>query len=426
MINILIQLQVINKILATQDFSFITQNNIDSSYFPNLTKEFVFINKHYFTYGKVPDTVTFLNAFPEFEIIEVNEPITYLVNELYREYNESFLASTFNKIKSLLLSGDTDGAMNLFSKSAQTALTRKNLEAVNILDDISRYDAYIEKCNDFNKYYITTGFKELDDSLGGGIDRQNAYFVISARAGIGKTLIMTKFAAAAASKGLKVGFYEGEMTVDKLAYRYDTLTSHISNGSIMHGNTNVANNYKIFLDNLVKKKDKHFYILTRDMVPDERVTVSVLEAFVDKYNLDILFVDQISLLDSTLRNARSFEQVAEISKELKSLQSRKNIPIVVASQQNRNSIEEGKLAGTENLALSDRVGQDASEVLFISKDDNIMTFNLAKARDGAKKYVLKYRVDFDKGQFTYLPDSDEEESTDETIGQVEVEGEDVF
>ena len=113
MINILIQLQVINKILATQDFSFIIQNNIDSSYFPNLTKEFVFINKHYFTYGKVPDTVTFLKSFPDFEIIEVNEPVAYLVNELYREYNESFFASTFNKIKSLLLSGKTDEAMNL-------------------------------------------------------------------------------------------------------------------------------------------------------------------------------------------------------------------------------------------------------------------------------------------------------------------------
>lgn len=422
----LIQLQVINKILATHDFSFITQNNIDSSYFPNFTSEFIFINKHYLLYGQVPDTVTFLKSFPEFEVIEVNEPVQYLVNELYRERNESFLATTFNKIKSLLLAGKTDDAMNLFSKSAQTALSKKNLEAVNILEDISRYDSYVEKCNDFNKYYITTGFRELDDSLGGGIDRQNAYFVISARAGIGKTLIMTKFAAAAASKGLKVGFYEGEMTVDKLAYRYDTLTSHISNGSIMHGNSSVANTYKMFLDNLTTS-NKHFYILTRDMVPDEKVTVSVLESFVDKYDLDILFVDQISLLDSNLKGARSFEQVADISKELKSLQSRKNIPIVVASQQNRTAVEEGKLAGTENLALSDRVGQDASEVLFISKDENVMTFNIAKARDGAKKYVLKYLVDFDKGVFSYIPDSDTIVSeTSEQPVRVNASGEAVF
>ena len=403
----LTQIQAINKILSDHDFSFILENNIDSEYFPNFKKEFVFIKKHYAQYSQVPDQATFLKQFPDFEIIQVNESKDYLVNELYREHNENFLISTFNKIKNLVIAGKTDDAMNLFSANANVAASKKFMDAVDLLHDQSRYDSYLDKCSDFNKYYLPTGFRELDDSLGGGIDRQNAYFVISARAGIGKTLIMVKFAVEAVNRGLKVGFYEGEMTADKIGFRFDTLMSHISNSAIMHGNISVANDYKSYLDNL--GKNKHLYVLTRDMVPEDRVTVHTLEAFVDKYNLDILFVDQISLLDSDLRGGRSFEQVAEISKGLKNLQARRNIPIVVASQQNRSAIEEGKVAGTENLALSDRVGQDASEVLFISKNDNIMTFNIAKARDGAKKYILKYQVDFDKGRFYYLPDDDEEQ-----------------
>ena len=394
-----------NWILASHDFSFILENNIDSDYFPNYKKEFVFIRKHYTQYGQVPDQATFLKQFPDFEIIQVSESVDYLVNELYREHNESFLITTFNKIKNLVVAGKTEDAMNLFSANANVAAGKRYMEAVDLLGDTSRYDSYLDKCNDFGKYYLSTGFRELDDSLGGGIDRENAYFVISARAGIGKTLIMVKFAVEAVNKGLKVGFYEGEMTADKIGYRFDTLMSHISNSSIMHGNISVANDYKAYLDNL--SKNKHLYILTRDMVPEDRVTVHTLEAFVDKYDLDILFVDQISLLDSDMRSGKSFEQVAEISKGLKNLQARRNIPIVVASQQNRSAIEEGKMAGTENLALSDRVGQDASEVLFISKNDDIMTFNIAKARDGAKKYILKYQVDFDKGRFYYLPDEDE-------------------
>ena len=259
---------------------------------------------------------------------------------------------------------------------------------------------------------MSTGFPELDDSLGGGIDRKNAYFVISARAGIGKTLVMIKFATAAVAKGLKVGLYEGEMTVDKIAGRYDTLVSNISNGAITHGNIDIANKYKKFLDGLASSQKGKFYVLTRDMVSDNKMTVDVLRNFVEKYDLDILFVDQLSLLDSTSRSRVSYEQAADISKSLKNLQVQKHIPIVVASQQNRTSLESGELAGTQNLSLSDRIGQDATEVLFLTKDDNILKMNIAKARDGCKKYVLTYRVNFDNGTFIYVPDDEEEPEKD--------------
>lgn len=306
------------------------------------------------------------------------------------------------------MAGKSDEAINLFSGASQKISSGKRLDAINILQDTSRYDSYLDKCNNFDKYYLSTGFRELDDSLGGGIDRLNSYFVISARPGIGKTLVMVKFAAAAVAKGLKVGFYEGEMTVDKIAGRFDSITSHISNGSINHGNIGVANQYKLYLDSL-KDQDGQFYILTRDMIDGNKVTVDTLNSFIDKYNLDILFVDQLSLLDARNKYGRAFEQAAEISKDLKNLQVRKHIPIIVASQQNRLAIEEGKVAGTENLSLSDRIGQDSTEVICLSKNENILKIDIAKARDGAKKYQLKYEIDFDKGVFTYIPDEDEVE-----------------
>lgn len=424
----LTQLQIINLILASHDFSFIIDNNLTSDYFPDLKKEFIFLNKHYITYGQVPDQATFLKQFPEFEIIEVKESPEYLLNELYREHNEKFLVTTFNKIRSLLMAGKTDEAMDLLSNSSSEASSNKKMEAVDILTDTSRYDSYIEKCHDFNKYYVTTGFRELDLTLGGGIDRQNSYFVISARAGIGKTLIMVKFAAAAVQAGLKVGMYEGEMTVDKIAGRYDTLVSHISNSAITHGNIKVSNVYKNYLDGLSAKNSKgKFYILTRDMVADNKVTVSTLRSFVEKYELDMLFVDQLSLLDTESHYRQSYEQMAEISKALKNLQVQKRIPIVVASQQNRSSLESGELAGTQNLSLSDRIGQDATEVIFLSKDENLMKINIAKARDGYIKNLLTYEVDFDKGVFNYVPDEEEPEYAEEKEEDPRIgEGENVF
>lgn len=399
----LTQIQLLNKIISDKDYSIIADNNLSKDYFPQTSDEFNYIVNHYNKYNQVPDIETFIKTFPKFEVINVTESTEYLISELYRKKNENYLANTFNKIRDLLMKGKTEDAMNVFTSSAEGLSENKKLDAVDILSDTSRYDIYIDKTRDFSKYYVTTGFKELDESLGGGIDRRNAYFVISARAGYGKTLIMIKMAAAAANRGLRVGFYEGEMSVEKIGNRLDTIISHIPNSSINHGRIEISNEYKLFLDNLKNNHNGNLFILTRDMVPDNRMTVNVLKSFVEKYKLDILFVDQISLLDDSHYAKQTFEQAANISKDLKNLQVQKHIPIVLASQQNRASIEEGKYAGTQNLSLSDRIGQDATDVVFITKEDDIMTFNIAKARDGCKQNVLSYLVDYNKCTWDYIP-----------------------
>ena len=408
----LTQVQVLNKILSEKDYSIISENNLTKEHFPKYVSEFNFILNHYKKYNQVPDVETFVKNFPSFEIFNVNESTEYLVNELYKERTDNYLANTFNKIRDLIINGKTDEAMNVLSTASTKAYENKKLEAVDILEDISRYDIYVDKTQDFAKYYITTGFKELDASFGGGIDRRNAYFVVSARAGYGKTLVMIKMAAAAAEKGLRVGFYEGEMSLDKIGNRLDSIMSHISNSSINLGKVEIANTYKVFLENLKDNHNGNLFVLTRDMVPDNRVTVDVLRAFVEKYNLEMLFVDQISLLDDSHYAKQTFDQAANISKDLKNLQVQKHIPIVLASQQNRTSIEEGKYAGTQNLSLSDRIGQDATDVVFLNKEDSVMTFNIAKARDGCKQNVLTYQVNFNNCEWVYLPQEDDKLTMD--------------
>lgn len=407
----LTQLQVLNLILDKKDIEFLSV--LDSKQFSQYKTEFNFILNHYKQYQQIPDIQTFLKVFPDFDVVQVTESKDYLLKTLNTEYNEEFLARTFNKIRDLLLKGKTDEAMTVLSRASSKAETSKQFTALDILSDISRYDEYLDKCNNFDDHFVSTGFKELDKSFGGGIDRDNGYFVISARPGVGKTLIMIKFITAAVQKGLRVGLYEGEMTANKIAGRFDTMVSHISNSAINHGGSHVANKYKTYLEELRKNTKGEFFVLTRDMVKEQKMTVDVLRTFVDKYDLDMLFVDQISLLDSTSWSSKAFEQVAEISRELKKLQVQKHIPIVVASQQNREKIEEGAFAGTQNISMSDRIGQDATEVVYISKKDNIMTFNIAKSRDGCSKYTLSYNVDIDKGQFTYIPDEDDLQETNQ-------------
>ena len=401
----LTQLQVLNIILSTGNLSIILDNGLTADYFPNFRNEFNFIYLHYKNYNQVPDLATFLKSFPDFEVLQVNESIDYLLDELYREKNENFLASTFNKIRDLLLKGDTDKAMDLLSRSADQAQESKHLNAVDILSDTSRYDEYLDKCSNLTNYYVTTGFKELDQILGGW-DRKNEYATIIARSGQGKSWCLLKSIVAAASRGLTVGLYSGEIELNKVSFRMDTLMSHISNTKIIRGNVDVGVQYKNYLDNLKNNHKGKIYVLTPDMI-NEDPTVDTLTSFVEKYNLDILYVDQQTLLTDRNRARTSFEKAANISKDIKMLQVRKHIPIITVTQQNRTSVEDNGFAGTEHIGQSDRIGQDSTTIIGVSQKDGIMTLHIVKARDGGTGKTLNYSIDLDTGKFEYIQEEGE-------------------
>lgn len=387
--------------LTTGDATLITIRGLTKEYFPQYSAEFAFINNHFLQYNKIPDLATFLKVFPNFEVIEVNESVEYLLNELTREKTESYIVKAFNKVRDLLTSGKTDEAVKVIYDTTENLSNNTHIDAVDILDDISRYDDYLEKCNDFSKYYLTTGLPELD-ALIGGFDRQEDYVTVSARSGVGKSWILLKFITAAVNKGMTVGIFNGEMTVNKVGYRFDTLNSSLSNWKLVHGNIDIAAKYKDYLDNLKANHKGHLYVLTRDKI-NGPADVNALRGFIDKYNLDVLFVDQHSLLDDMRKGRTEFERAANISKDIKLLQVTKHIPIITVSQQNRSKVDEEKGAGTENISNSDRIAQDSTVIIFLSQEDDIMTLSIAKARDGGTGKKLKYMIDLDHGKFTFIP-----------------------
>ena len=101
----------------------------------------------------------------------------------------------------------------------------------------------VEVVDNPDKYFITTGFKELDKILGGWNTQEDVATIV-ARNGLGKSWVLFKCAAAAAQAGKRVGVYSGEMSEDSVGFRVDSIIQHISNGSLVHGSASVKNQYK--------------------------------------------------------------------------------------------------------------------------------------------------------------------------------------
>ena len=414
------QLQVLNKVLQTKDFSLIELNNLTEDFFFNYKAEFNYIKNHYEKYQSVPDKLTFINIFPEFDIIEVTEPDNYLIEQLYKDYNSSFIASRFNQIKKLIEEDKTDEAMAYLVNSVDNLHQGSAIQSHDLLNDTSRYDRYLERVANHDKYYIRTGFPELDNIIG-GLDRENENMVIAARTGIGKTWTLLIMAAAAVQQGLRVGIYSGEMSVDKVGYRIDTIIGGINNNIITRGiDTSVQMQYKNYLENLKKgiySKDGRgaLKILTPNDIAGP-ATVAALRAFVEKEHLEILFIDQYSLLEDTSHAQSGHERVANISKAVKNLQVMKRIPIVSVAQMNRTKNDDGE-KDTTQIGLSDRIGQDATCVIMLDREreyldeqktqvkDDKLIMDITKSRDGGTGKLV-YKANFNTGKFLILNPND--------------------
>lgn len=407
------QVQIINKVLQNKDYSLISMNNLTEDHFFQYKAEFNFIKNHYDKFRAVPDRLTFLNTFPDFDIVDVSEPDTYLIEQLFIDYNTSYMANGFNTIKKLIESGRIAEAASFFTSAAEGLHKGTSMTCTDIFEDTSRYDRYLDRMQNKDKYYISTGFPELDKIIG-GIDTQNENMVIAARTGVGKSWTLLMMAAAGARQGKVVGIYSGEMSVDKVAYRIDTLLGHIDNQAITRGNDfdpSVPVKYKNYLDNLKYQIPGTVKVLTPNDIAGP-ATVSALRNFIEKNNLDMLLVDQYSLLEDTSRAKTTHEKVANISREIKNLQVLSGIPIISVSQMNRTTSEDGE-QDTTQIGLSDRIGQDATCIIMLSRkltyadedktqvQDDQLILNVVKSRDGGNGKLI-YKADFNKGTFIYL------------------------
>lgn len=405
----MIQLQTLNYILSKRDDKFLSLHNLDISYFSDYRDEYNFIVSHLKEFHNIPDKVTFLTTFPDFDIFDVDETPDFLIKSLQEDRNTRILAQTFNKIRESIGENNIDKALTIYKESFEKIHNNSNVVVTNIFDNTSRYERYVDRTTDFSKFYVKTGFSELDEKIGGW-DRNEELATLIARPGQGKSWCLLKIALYAAKQGLNVGIYSGEMSEDKVGYRIDTLLSHISNTKIIHGNSEVQVEYKKYMDSVREEIKGSIKVLTPAMIHG-MATVSVLQSFIENENLDMLCIDQHSLLDDE-RGAKSpIEKASNISRDLKALQVLKKIPIIAVSQQNRESTENG--VSVANVSQSDRIGQDSTIVIAIEQKDDILTLNLVKSRDSVSGLKLQYKINLDRGIFTYIPSSESKETASE-------------
>lgn len=401
-------LQIISKVLLTQDISIIENYQLTEEYFTGWEDEYNFIVNHYKKYGTVPDKVTFLDTFNDLDIVEVDESDEYLVNTI-REENLYYKSVPVVQNIAKLLKTDANKAVEYMYEAIQELQPQYNVSYTDISKTVKdRYNQHLDRKNNKDKYFLTTGFKELDDIIY-GLQRGEEFLFIAARINEGKSWILEKITTHIWELGLNVGYISAEMSSDKIGYRFDTLKGHFSNKALTWGLDGINEEEFLQYANTTENSNNCFIVASpKDF--DNRVTISRLRNLIKTFNLDFLAIDGITYLtdERYKKGDNKTTTLTNLSEDLMGLSIEMKIPIAVVGQANRGGVVYGDdnddTPGLEHIKDSDGMAANASKVLTLrqQKELETITIGIKKNRDGYVGGKISYKWNIDIGDFEYL------------------------
>lgn len=257
----------------------------------------------------------------------------------------------------------------------------------NMKDSIIEGIGYVEKAVK-SKGQITgvpSGFAKLDALTSGFHEAE--FIVIGARPSIGKTaLALSMMKYIAFDKSIPCGFFSLEMPRLSITQRLMAMESNVDMSRVRNGLLKLSEIQRI-QDAAGKMFEKPLYLV--DTPNMHMLDIKSLARRMKKtYDIQILFIDYIGLITPDKPHPNSWEDVAEISKQLKALARELNIPIVALSQLGREA--EVKGSNIAQLRGSGAIEQDADVVMLLERE-RIMpapptqpaVLNLAKQRNGS-------------------------------------------
>lgn len=395
----MIEAQVISKLLDEGNIDILLNENINSTYFITYNEEAKFIFTHYNEYKKVPTKETFLGKFTEFELTSSAEDWQYLITSLREGYMFSELAKLFNSSTSVIENNALEGYQLIKNKIAELESIKPITSNDIIANAQMRLDTYENKLNNTNENVIKIGLDEMDDKLFGW-NMGEELVTIMARTNQGKSWLLLEFLMNAWKQGKRVGLYSGEMSSEQIGYRFDALYNHFSNLNLMRANKEEQKAYKEYIDQLKENKNCFIVITPKDL--GHLATVNDIDYMIKKYNLDIVGVDQYSLMED-YRSKKGDPlriRLGNISADLFNLSMKYKIPIIALSQANRMA-GKGNTPELEHMSESDAIAQNSTKVISMSRKDNELRMTVVKNRYGVVGDEFIYLWDIDKGDFKF-------------------------
>ncbi len=237
-----------------------------------------------------------------------------------------------------------------------------------------------------------SGIQELDDKIFGIFNTQ--LVVIAARPGLGKSAVSWQIAENISGQVL---FFSLEMKRKKLYARYLSRHARVESWKVEHKKLSGEEASRVI--KIHGSKARECQIKVYDNIDELSKIISIIN---NDNHAKAVIIDYLQLISCPAGQNRNLE-ISDITRRLKKLAMKKNIPIIILSQLNRGIEYQDREPVLADLRESGAIEQDADIVIFIHAKKHEgewgdTFFIVAKNRDGAVGRIKTY---FERKYYTF-------------------------
>lgn len=312
---------------------------------PTISKCYSFVVNHYEKYNQLPPRDVVVNSFTEdkdkisnifSEIDSVDYDVSKNFDHLFEETNEYLKEKAF---KDALLKG-----VDLIQKK------QNPLQYKNIIEDALSKDLKIDLGTDYwgtlnerlrkvlteQEVRIPSYFPMLDEYIAGGFPPYTLNVILSRIHG-GKTNMLVNMAARQVLNGYSPLIISLEMGEKELAKRLDSIYSKLDINRI-YIDKNLSRSMVSELKNI--KSNNGLGNLIIKEFPTGKGTVADFEKFVRELHYrgiypNPIYCDYLQIVGGALKDGKRHEEIGQISKDLRAMGLKYDVPIISCGQLNR-------------------------------------------------------------------------------------------
>ena len=277
--------------------------------------------------------------------------------------------------------GAVEDAQNLLFAVSEASLHR---DIVTLKVALRRYIQQIEDRGD-EKAGVPTGLKTLDLKTGGL--QPSDLILIAGRPGLGKTsLALCIVEHAALHAGKTCAIFSLEMSELQLVQRLISMNAEIDGRRIRRG--------RLELPELQAISDASGRLTQAQIFVEESSRLTVTDILAksrrlqaEHGHLDLIVIDYLQLIESLGSDDNRVQEVAKISRALKSIARELEVPVIAMSQLSRQIETRGNEPMLSDLRESGALEADADLVMFLwqkgdDRKNGYVRLKLAKHRNG--------------------------------------------
>lgn len=208
---------------------------------------------------------------------------------------------------------------------------------------------------------ITTGFRSLDEILGGL--KPGQLVVVGGRPKQGKSTLMLQMAYEVANTKRATGYLSLEMDAKELILRLICARSGVESHIAQSGRMS-----KEQQDHLIEAASHvsriPIHLDDGDLSTMDKISPVARQLLKDEL-VQLIVVDYLQLIQSRSRKASRYEGISEVSGALKQLARSLRIPVIVGSQFSRDVEREARKPRLSDLRDSGSIEQDADIVILL-------------------------------------------------------------